>query len=87
MILFSAQSKSLLKITCLSLGANGLATLFFLVLFQWISATNIAMLYLLVVMAISWFLGRFAGVFTASSSVLLFDIFFVEPRFSLTISD
>lgn len=52
-----------------------------------IAHTNLAMLYILVVVitAIRW--GRGASIFSAILSVLIFDFFFVPPHFSLTVAD
>ena len=48
---------------------------------------NIVMLFLLTVLLIAVSLGRGAAVLAAVLSVLLFDIFFVPPRFSLAVSN
>lgn len=48
---------------------------------------NIVMLFLLTVLVIAVKLGRNAAVLASILSVLLFDIFFVAPRFSLAVSD
>jgi two-component system sensor histidine kinase KdpD len=48
---------------------------------------NIVMAYLLVVALLAMRLGRAAGVVAAFASVLLFDFFFVEPRFSFAVED
>lgn len=64
-----------------------IATLLFSQLLFWLSATNIAMLYLLLVMAFSAYYGRGAGISSAVVAVLAFDFFFVEPRLSFTVQD
>jgi two-component system sensor histidine kinase KdpD len=48
---------------------------------------NIVMLFLLTVLLIAVTLGRNAAVLASILSVLLFDIFFVEPRFSLAVDN
>lgn len=48
---------------------------------------NIVMLFLLTVLLAAAALGRAAGVLAAFLSVLLFDVFFVPPRFSLAVQD
>jgi two-component system sensor histidine kinase KdpD len=48
---------------------------------------NIVMLFLLTVLVVAVALGRAAGVLAAFLSVLLFDVFFVPPRFSLAVQD
>jgi len=48
---------------------------------------NIVMIFLLVVVLISLQLGRRCAVFSAVLNVLLFDILFVPPRFSLAVED
>lgn len=47
--------------------------------------SNMVMLYLLLVMAASVNFGRGVGIFTSLITVGLFDVAFVEPRFSLTV--
>ncbi len=48
---------------------------------------NIVMLFLLTVLLIAVTLGRGAAVLASVLSVLLFDVFFVPPRFSLAVSN
>ncbi len=48
---------------------------------------NIVMLFLLTVLLVAVTLGRNAAVLASILSVLLFDIFFVEPRFSLAVDN
>ena len=48
---------------------------------------NIVMIFLLVVVLVSLQLGRRCAVFSAVLNVLLFDILFVPPRFSLAVED
>jgi len=48
---------------------------------------NIVMLFLLTVLVIAVKLGKAAAVLASILSVLLFDVFFVAPRFSLAVSD
>jgi two-component system sensor histidine kinase KdpD len=48
---------------------------------------NIVMIYLLAVALVAMRFGRTAGVVAAFASVLLFDFFFVEPRFSFAVQD
>lgn len=48
---------------------------------------NIVMLFLLTVLLIAVTIGRDAAVLASILSVLLFDIFFVEPRFSLAVDN
>lgn len=52
-----------------------------------IAHTNLAMLYILVVVitAIKW--GKGPSLFTAILSVIIFDFFFIPPRFSMTVAD
>jgi two-component system sensor histidine kinase KdpD len=52
-----------------------------------LNLTNIVMLFLLTVLLVAATLGRAAGVLAAFASVLLFDVFFVPPRFSLAVHD
>lgn len=62
-----------------TLGATPFATM--------LDHANIVMAYLLVVTLVAMWLGRAPGVVAAFASVLLFDFFFVEPRFSLAVED
>jgi two-component system sensor histidine kinase KdpD len=48
---------------------------------------NIVMMFLLTVLVAAAALGRAPGVLAAFLSVLLFDVFFVPPRFSLAVQD
>lgn len=48
---------------------------------------NIVMLFLLTVVLVAWRFGRGPAVFAALVQVLTFDFFFVQPRFSLAVSD
>lgn len=48
---------------------------------------NIVMLFLLTVLIVAVNLGRGAAILASILSVLLFDVFFVTPRFSLAVSD
>jgi len=48
---------------------------------------NIVMLFLLVVLFVSVTLGRVGAIVAAVVSVLLFDVLFVPPRFSLTVEN
>lgn len=56
-------------------------------LLDYLDLANIVMLFLLTVLLIAVSLGRGAAVLAAVLSVLLFDIFFVPPRFSLAVSN
>lgn len=52
-----------------------------------LSPTNMVMLYLLAVVIAALRLGRRPAIVTAALGVLAFDVFFVPPRFSLTVAD
>lgn len=52
-----------------------------------LAEVNIVMLFLLAVVWLSAKLGRVAGMTAALCSVALFDVFFVEPRFSFSVND
>lgn len=56
-------------------------------LLGYLDLANIVMLFLLTVLLIAVSLGRSAAILAAVLSVLLFDIFFVPPRFSLAVSN
>ena len=56
-------------------------------LLGYLDLANIVMLFLLTVLLLAVTLGKAAAVLAAVLSVLLFDIFFVPPRFSLAVSN
>jgi two-component system sensor histidine kinase KdpD len=50
-------------------------------------AANVAMLYLLVVLAVAVRYGTWPAIFAAAAAFLAFDIFFVEPKYTVTVED
>ncbi|WP_265949374.1 DUF4118 domain-containing protein [Dechloromonas sp. A34] len=56
-------------------------------LLGYLDLANIVMLFLLTVLLVAVKLGRNAAILASILSVLLFDIFFVPPRFSLAVSN
>lgn len=56
-------------------------------LLDYLDLANIVMLFLLTVLLLAVSLGRGAAVLAAVLSVLLFDVFFVPPRFSLAVAN
>jgi len=56
-------------------------------LFRYLDLANFIMIYLLGVVFISAKLGQGPGLFASFMSVALFDFFFVNPRFSFSVSD
>ncbi len=56
-------------------------------LLHWVQPTNIAMLFLLVVLLVSFWWGRGAGILSVLLLVAGFDFFFVEPHLSFAVSD
>lgn len=64
-----------------------LVTLLGTLLLHRIEATNLAMLYLIVVILAGVYLGRRATIFASLLSALAFDYFLVEPRFTMTVAD
>ena len=73
--------------TLLTLAACATTTLLATPLLDYLDLANIVMLFLLTVLLLAVSLGRGAAVLAAVLSVLLFDIFFVPPRFSLAVSN
>ncbi len=72
------------------LGGVGLviaATLIGELLRRLFSPVNLVMIYLLGVVAAAVYLGRGPSILTAVLSVLAFDLFFVQPRLTLAVSD
>ena len=65
----------------------GLVTLLGLPIHFLINPTNLAMIYLLVVVAAALFLGRGPSILTSLLSAVAFDFFFTNPRLSFTIAD
>jgi len=55
--------------------------------FQFLSPTNLVMIYLLAVVLAATRIGQRAAVATAFAGVLAFDFFFIPPRFSFAVSD
>lgn len=64
-----------------------LVTVSLVALTRWFDLANVVMLYLLVIVFISVRFGRAPGIFAALLSVLSFDLFFVEPKLSFSVSD
>ncbi|WP_052019294.1 DUF4118 domain-containing protein [Pelistega indica] len=54
---------------------------------HWLDLANVLMLYLLVIVFVSVKFGRLPGIFAVFISVLSFDFFFVEPKFSFSVRD
>ncbi len=67
--------------------ACALTTLLATPLLGVLDLANIVMLFLLTVLLVAVGLGRGAAVLAAFLSVLMFDVFFVPPRFSLAVHD
>jgi two-component system sensor histidine kinase KdpD len=63
------------------------ATLLNYLLFGTISTTNLIIIQLLPVVVSAWFFSRGASLFAAVVSILVFDIAFVAPYYTLSISD
>lgn len=71
----------------LTIGLCALTIFASLPMLRWVEPTNIAMLFLLVVLGVSFWWGRGAGVLSAFLMVAGFDFFFVEPHLSFAVSD
>jgi two-component system sensor histidine kinase KdpD len=56
-------------------------------LFPFLAPTNLAMIYLVAVILAAIFLGRGPSIVASVLSVLTFDFFFVEPRFTFSVND
>lgn len=67
--------------------ACGVTTILAAGLLRIFDLSNVVMLLLLTVVGVSIRFGRGAGAWAAALSVLLFDFFFVPPRFSFVVSD
>jgi two-component system sensor histidine kinase KdpD len=75
------------KATLIALACCAAITLMALPVGSALDHANIVMAYLLAVALVAMRFGRTAGVVAAFASVLLFDFFFVEPRFSFAVQD
>lgn len=71
----------------LSILLVALVTLLSLPIYGRIHSTNLAMLYLAAVVISALYLGRGPSMVASILSVLAFDFFFVEPRFTFNVSD
>lgn len=71
----------------LTVAACVLTTLVATPLLGYLDLANIVMLFLLTVLVVAVKLGRNAAILASVLSVLLFDLFFVPPRFSLAVSN
>lgn len=67
--------------------ASILTTLVLLPVYSVLDQTNVAMLFLAALVAVAMRFGRGPATWAAFLNVLGFDVFFVEPRFSLAVSD
>ena len=83
----SAERFTLWQGALLTVLACSATTLLATPLLGYLDLANIVMLFLLTVLLLAVTLGRGAAVLAAVLSVLLFDIFFVPPRFSLAVSN
>lgn len=63
-----------------SMGLSGLV-------YNFLSPTNLVMIYLLMVVIAAFYLGRGPALLAAILSVVVFDFFFVPPYFTLAVSD
>lgn len=64
-----------------------LVTVSLVALTRWFDLANVVMLYLLVIVFVSVRFGRAPGIFAAFLSVISFDLFFVDPKLSFSVSD
>lgn len=83
----SSKPSSLIQHGLLTVAACALTTLLATPLLDYLDLANIVMLFLLTVLIIAVKLGRNAAILASVLSVLLFDVFFVPPRFSLAVNN
>ncbi len=81
------QTAGAAKASLIALAGCAAVTLLALPVASALDHANIVMVYLLAVALVAMRYGRTAGVVAAFASVLLFDFFFVEPRFSFAVQD
>jgi two-component system sensor histidine kinase KdpD len=82
-----ASPLSRFKGSLIALAACAAVTLAAMPFATMLDHANIVMAYLLAVTLIAMWLGQVPGVVASFASVLLFDFFFVEPRFSFAVQD
>jgi two-component system sensor histidine kinase KdpD len=70
-----------------AVGAVVLVSLFIGLVLRQVNLANVSMLYLLAVMATAVAFGRGPAIFASVSSFFVFDWFFVEPLYELTVAD
>ncbi len=83
----SSERMSLWQSSLLVLFACVMTTVLATPLLGYLDLANIVMLFLLLVQVIALTLGRAPAVLASLLSVILFDVFFVPPRFSLAVSN
>jgi two-component system sensor histidine kinase KdpD len=83
----AGQPAARMKAALVALAACAAVTLLAWPLGSVLDHANLVMAYLLAVALVAMRCGQFAGVLAAFASVLLFDFFFVEPRFSFAVQD
>lgn len=71
----------------IAIAGCALVTISLVALTRWFDLANVVMLYLLVIVFISARFGRAPGILAAFLSVLSFDLFFVDPKLSVSVSD
>jgi two-component system sensor histidine kinase KdpD len=83
----SGQAGGAGRVTLIALATCAAVTLIALPVASALDHANIVMVYLLATALVAMRFGRTAGVVAACASVLLFDFFFVAPRFSFAVED
>ncbi len=81
------QTVGAAKAALIAVAACAAVTLIALPVASDLDHANLVMVYLLAVALVTVRFGRTAGVVASFASVLLFDFFFVEPRFSFAVQD
>ena len=83
----SARTRTPVAAYLAAVGLVALATLVCSVFHLFLAPTNLVMIYLLVVVLASLYLGLRSAILTALLGVLAFDFFFVPPPFTLAVDD
>lgn len=81
------RARALLRSTVIGVGALGGATALVALLQIGLSVPNPSAVYILAVAVVALVGGRMAVLLAAVASFLLYDLFFVDPRFTFTASD
>jgi two-component system sensor histidine kinase KdpD len=84
---FPRPSRSTLPIGAIAVASVVVATLVIAALETWTAIPDASAVYLVAVVTVGWIGGTWPALATAIGSFVVYDVLFVEPRFSLVIED